>query len=152
MEKDELFETLTPIIREIIDDSNSLVPKMQKICEVLSEKVEYYDWLGFYIMEEGMLHLGPYVGEETEHSVIEIGRGICGQAANLKATFISKDVSKEENYLSCSFKVKSEIVVPIINGSKVFGVIDVDSHTMDAFSEDDKVFLEWVAKAISSIL
>jgi len=152
MNKEELFEKLAPIIRVVIDGGENLVPKLQTICKLLNENVEYYDWVGFYFLEEGMLHLGPYVGSETEHGEIELGRGICGQAANLKATFISDDVNKEDNYLSCNIHVKSEIVVPILNNGKVFGELDIDSHSLSAFSEEDKVFLEWVAKAIASIL
>ncbi len=152
MNKEELFEKLTPIIRVVIDGGESIVLKFQTVCKFLNKNVEYYDWVGFYFLEEGMLHLGPYVGSETEHGKIELGKGLCGQAANLKATFISDDVNKEDNYLSCNIHVKSEIVVPILNNGKVFGVLDIDSHTISAFSDEDKVFLEWVTKAIASIL
>ncbi|MCK5744031.1 MAG: GAF domain-containing protein, partial [Caldisericia bacterium] len=74
MNKEELFEKLTPIIRVVIDGGENLVPKLQTICSLLNENVEYYDWVGFYFLEEGMLHLGPYVGSETEHGEIELGK------------------------------------------------------------------------------
>lgn len=152
MSKEQTFENLTPRVRGTIDGDSRLVSKLERVCSILKDEVDYYDWVGFYLLEEGMLHLGPFVGDDTEHDVIEIGRGICGQSANLKATFIIGDVSKEENYLSCGIKVKSEIVVPVIAGGKLFGVIDIDSHKISAFNNEDKVFLGWIAKAIASIV
>jgi len=150
MSKQDIFKQIKPEIKKVFGSSSRLVSKLRSICSILIDNIDYCDWAGFYILEEGMLHLGPFVGSETEHSVIEIGRGICGQVADKKETLIIDDVTKEDNYLSCSIKVKSEIVVPVIVDGKIFGVIDIDSHQKSAFSLEDKAFLEGVAKHISS--
>ncbi|MEJ5257682.1 MAG: diguanylate cyclase [Fervidobacterium sp.] len=123
---------------------------LQKVCELLDRNVPYYNWTGFYLMdEEGMLVLGPYVGEPTEHVRIAVGKGICGQAAETKLTFVVQDVTQETNYLSCSPHVKSEIVVPIFrNDGSVFGEIDIDSHYKAPFDERDREFLEWIAQQL----
>jgi len=152
MNKESIFENLTPKMLEIINSGESLDAILANISHSLHNSIDYYDWVGFYIMENGKLELGPYVGAATDHTTIEVGQGICGQAADLRATFVVDDVTKEDNYLSCSINVKSEIVVPIFKGTNVFGEIDIDSHTPSAFDESDKVFLEWLAKALSSIL
>lgn len=82
---------------------------------------------------------------------IHFGEGICGQAAERKETFIVQDVSKETNYLSCSLKVKSEMVVPIFKNGKVVGELDIDSHTLSPFTSDDREFLENVCSIVSSL-
>jgi GAF domain-containing protein len=125
---------------------------LQAICELLKSKVSYYDWVGFYIADEQkqQLILGPYIGEPTEHTRISFGQGICGQAAAIKKPLIVQDVSKETNYLSCSVRVMSEIVLPIMKGDHVLGELDIDSHTISPFSEKDTRLLtgicEFVAK------
>ena len=122
--------------------------KLKNICEILYKDVKHYNWVGFYFLKNDRLLLGPYVGEPTEHTNIGIGEGICGQAAALKKTFIVQDVSKENNYLSCSPKVKSEIVIPIIKDNKIIGELDIDSHYKDVFTDKDNDLLNNVVEKI----
>jgi len=98
------------------------------------------------------LVLGPFEGEHTEHTRIPFGRGICGQAAQLERTFLVQDISKEKNYLSCSTNVKSEIVVPIFKNKKVIGELDIDSHVLSPFTEQDEAFLKKVSEMVSRII
>jgi GAF domain-containing protein len=95
--------------------------------------------------------LGPYLGAPTEHVKIAFGQGICGQAAERKETFVVQDVSKETNYLSCSIKVKAEIVVPIFKDEKIVGELDIDSHTANPFTEEDKTYLEKICEELKKI-
>ncbi|MBM7559220.1 GAF domain-containing protein [Marinitoga litoralis] len=145
-EKKALFAKLLSQIEKYIYDNKDINKVMEKIVEILYNNVDYYNWVGFYLTDENdknMLNLGPYLGEPTEHVKIPFGSGICGQAAATKNTFVVQDVSKESNYLSCSEKTKSEIVVPIIDKSgNVFGELDIDSHKLEPFTVDDSQFLE----------
>ena len=134
------------------DDPNKA---LQIVCELLKEEVPHYDWVGFYLTDpnaERELVLGPFSGAPTEHVRIPFGHGICGQAAERKQTFIVPDVAAETNYLSCSPHVKSEIVLPILKAGEVMGELDIDSHTIDAFSEEDRAFLLKVCYAVSRLL
>ena len=141
MNIEELKSAITAITR------GSFENPLYEICRLLSEGVGHYDWVGYYLVkdEPRLLHLGPFVGEPTEHRVIPFGSGICGQAAERREVFVVPDVSAETNYLSCSWKVKSEIVVPIIHGERVLGEIDIDSHQVDPFTDEDSTLLDWVA-------
>lgn len=116
---------------------------LQQLCQLLADRVDYYNWVGFYIVEPGgtTLRLGPYVGEPTDHVVIPFGRGICGQAAATGKTFLIQDVSSETNYLSCSICVRSEIVLPIYKDAKVVAELDIDSHTLAPFTTEDEAAL-----------
>jgi len=149
-DKDSLFnELLNQIMLLDKDDKRKF---MKEICEILYNNVPYYDWVGFYMInEKNLLELSEFVGEPTEHTEIPIGKGICGQAAEKKAVFIVQDVSKETNYLSCSPKVKSEIVIPIFKDGEVIGELDIDSHFIAPFDDRDKSFLEKICLEISRI-
>ena len=150
-----LFSQILPQVKEILAGPASTEEKLQALCEVLHSGVNWYDWVGFYMVDPDtprMLVLGPYVGEPTDHVRIPFGRGICGQAAERRETFLVDDVSEESNYLSCSLHVKSEIVVPIFKERVLVGELDIDSHTLEAFNEKDKTFLEGICELVGTIL
>ncbi len=148
------FNELKPKITEIT--SNSVISredKLLQICQFLKDSIDYYNWVGFYFAnhETQTLHLGPYIGAETDHILIPFGKGICGQVALSNSNFVVPDVSQQDNYIACSFTVKSEIVVPLFVDGINIGQIDIDSHTIDAFTEIDERFLEFVNKEIAKL-
>ena len=146
------FQELQPKISAIVADNNKVRDeKLLSICQLLNENVEYYNWVGFYFAnhESKTLHLGPYVGAETDHTVIPFGKGICGQVAESNANFVVPDVASQDNYIACSFTVKSEIVVPLFVNGQNIGQIDIDSHVIDPFTEADERFLEFVNQEVA---
>lgn len=154
-EKRELLNSLTEKVREIVNSELDRDGKLKAICKLLRDNVSNYDWVGLYLVgkkRQNELLLGPFEGEPTKHVRIPFGRGICGQAAELKKTFIVQDVSKQTNYLSCSPKVKSEIVVPIFKNGEIVGELDIDSHTLSPFTNEDKGFLEKICEILSKLL
>lgn len=149
------FETLKPQITTIISSENTSVnEKLTQVCEVLQNHIDYYNWVGFYFANEAerTLHLKAFAGEPTDHTVIPFGKGICGQVAISNTNFVVPDVKAQDNYIACSITVKSEIVIPLFKNGKNIGQIDIDSNTIDPFSEEDERFLEWVNKQVSEIL
>lgn len=148
------FEELKPKVTEITTNPTfSREEKLMQICELLSSSIDYYNWVGFYFAnhETQTLHLGPYVGAETDHTVIPFGKGICGQVAVSNANFVVPDVAAQDNYIACSFTVKSEIVVPLFVNGQNIGQIDIDSHVIDPFSDKDERFLEFVNEEIAKL-
>jgi GAF domain-containing protein len=149
------FDNLKPKVTEIVSNTNETIEnRLMQICELLEANVSYYDWVGFYFNngDKNELKLGPYVGEPTDHDIIPFGKGICGQVALSNTNFVVPDVSAQDNYLACSLTVKSEIVIPIfVNGINI-GQIDIDSKTVDPFSDADEHFLEFVCQEVSKIL
>ncbi|HKL16638.1 MAG TPA: GAF domain-containing protein [Balneolaceae bacterium] len=139
---------------EIINSSTARQEKLQKIAELLNSEVEVFDWTGFYLSsetEERMLELGPFVGEETDHTRIPYGTGICGQAADTLDTFVVQDVSEADNYLACSVDVKSELVVPIMKNGKFVAELDIDSHIKNAITDEHKNLCEWICKELETV-
>jgi GAF domain-containing protein len=148
------FEALKPQVSEII--SNLVISKEEKllkICELLHASIDYYNWVGFYFRNGSKeeLILGPYVGAATDHTVIPFGKGICGQVAVSNQNFVVPDVAAQDNYIACSFTVKSEIVVPLFVNGENIGQIDIDSHVLDPFTEADERFLEFVNIEIAKL-
>lgn len=128
--------------------------KLEKVCHLLDQEISYFNWTGFYFKngDKDELILGPYVGAPTDHTIIPYGKGICGQVAVSNETFVVPDVNEESNYLSCSIDTKAEIVVPIFKDGKNIGQIDIDSHTKDPFTDEDRELLEWLCNEVSKIL
>ncbi|HEX9151997.1 MAG TPA: GAF domain-containing protein [Flavobacterium sp.] len=148
------FQELQPKVSEIILNTTlSRDEKLLAVCHLLSDAVDYYNWVGFYFanQETKTLHLGPYVGAATDHTVIPFGKGICGQVALSNENFVVPDVAAQDNYIACSFTVKSEIVVPLFVNGENIGQIDIDSHVLDPFTAADELFLEFVNQEIAKL-
>ena len=128
--------------------------RLLSICKLLEAKVPYYNWVGFYFRngDKDELKLGPYVGAPTDHTIIPFGKGICGQVALSNQNFVVPDVTAQDNYIACSITVKSEIVIPIFVGGENIGQIDIDSNTIDPFTQDDERFLEFVCAEVAQML
>lgn len=149
-----IFETLKPKVTAILQQTTpSREDKLLEICSLLKESIDYYDWVGFYFRngEKEELILGPYVGAPTDHTVIPFGKGICGQVAVSNQNFVVPDVQAQDNYIACSFTVKSEIVVPLFVNGENIGQIDIDSNVLNPFTEADERFLEFVNQEIAKI-
>ena len=138
-------------IKSILSNKDIWGGKMFKICDLIKKNLKRYDWVGFYFSDliNKNLKLIAFSGSKTEHTIIPFGRGVCGQVANSNKPLIITDVKSEKNYISCNINVKSEIVVPILIDNINIGQIDVDSNTINAFSNMDKIFLEEICELVS---
>ncbi len=142
-------------VKEILSNrQKSVNERLQLVCQYLQSEVEYYDWVGFYFADHDTqtLHLLTFAGEPTDHVAIPFGKGICGQVAVSDKNFVVGDVKAQDNYIACSIHVKSEIVVPLFKNDKNIGQIDIDSHSVNPFTEADERFLEFVNNEVSKIL
>ena len=151
---EELFAALLRQIDPLVAGDGSRDDKLRRTCELLDGGVGHYDWVGFYILDRAgaALELGPFVGEPTEHVRIELGKGVCGQAAQARKTLLINDVAREPNYLCCSPHVRSEIVVPVFDPAGAFvAELDIDSHTPAAFNDTDREFLEALCRPLSGL-
>jgi L-methionine (R)-S-oxide reductase len=129
---------------------------MKGITILLNREMLKYNWVGFYMLEDGAnppaLVLGHYQGAMTPHTRISLHQGICGAAASSGKTVVVDDVKKDSRYLACSLETKSEIVVPIFVRGKVVGELDIDSHFLAAFGEEDRELVEYCAELIGKRL
>ena len=141
-------------IKTILHASDTNVLKgLNHCCLYLRKKFSHFDWVGFYFSDFSTksLNLKAYSGDPTSHTTIPFGKGICGQVALSNENFLVPNVQEQDNYIACSFNVSSEIVIPLFLDGKNIGQIDVDSHKINAFSNNDELFLEACCNLISKI-
>ena len=143
---------LLTAIRSGVAASPNADAAMKQVVQLLKDAMPHYSWVGIYLIDGDELVLGPFLGKPSPHTRIPLGRGICGAAATEKATIIVDDVNADPRYLACSIETKSEIVVPIMNGSEVLGEIDIDSDQPAAFGPSDRALLEQIAPLLAEAL
>ncbi|HWT45551.1 MAG TPA: GAF domain-containing protein [Vicinamibacterales bacterium] len=149
MDRGDLARAISSAIAAAPDAGAAL----QQTVELLKDGMPDYTWVGIYLMEgDRDLVLGPFVGKPSPHTRIPVGSGICGAAASEKSTIVVDDVNADSRYLACSIDTKSEIVVPIMDGARVLGEIDIDSDKPAAFGAADRGLLEPIAALLAERL
>lgn len=145
--KEEQYEELIPQIKALITGETDFIANLANISAALMEQFDWL-WVGFYLVKEGELVLGPFQGS-IACTRIKKGRGVCGTAWLEKKTLIVPDVDDFPGHIACSSLSKSEIVIPIIRVDEVIGVLDVDSLVLSRFDEVDQHYLEEIGALIS---
>ena len=144
--KEEMYKTIIPQIKAIIEGEPDLIANLANIAAALKEQFGWF-WIGFYLVKQDELVLGPFQGP-VACTRIKKGRGVCGSSWQLAETLIVPDVSKFAGHIACSSLSISEIVIPIIRNKEVIGVLDVDSEKPSFFDETDKKYLEIIVEQI----
>jgi L-methionine (R)-S-oxide reductase len=142
---EDALAVVTAAIRDEADASRA----MERVVQLLKQKLPSYTWVGIYLLEGHELVLGPFAGKPSPHTRIPLGSGICGAAATERETIVVDDVNADPRYLACSIETRSEIVVPILDSDRVLGEIDIDSDQPAAFGAADRKLLEAVAAALA---
>lgn len=139
--KKEMYATLLPQIKALVEGESNRVANLANVAAALKQTFGFF-WVGFYLVEDGELVLGPFQGP-IACTRIRYGRGVCGTAWKEGKTLIIPDVDKFPGHIACSSASRSEIVVPIYNKEKeVVGVLDIDSDRLAEFDETDREWLE----------
>jgi len=144
--KAEIYQSLIPQIKGLIDGESDLVANLANIAAALKEQFGWF-WVGFYLVKNDELVLGPFQGP-VACTRIKKGRGVCGASWQQAKTLIVPDVEKFPGHIACSSLSKSEIVVPVIRDNEVVAVLDVDSELFDLFDETDQQYLEEIVTLI----
>ncbi len=141
------YKLLAAQIKSLAEDEPNYIPVMSNASALLYENMEDLNWAGFYVMNKGSLMLGPFQGK-VACIRIELGKGVCGTAAQSNETQLVKDVHQFPGHIACDSASNSEIVVPIHAEGKVVAVLDIDSPSLGRFDEADKEGLEQFVKAL----
>ncbi len=142
----EKYESLIPQLKALIEDESEIVANMANVAAALKETFGFF-WVGFYRVDGEQLVLGPFQGP-VACTRIAYGRGVCGTAWKEGQTLLVPDVDQFPGHIACSSLSRSEIVVPAFKESKVCAVLDVDSDSLDAFSEMDAVYLQKIVSLL----
>lgn len=137
-------------LKALLDKEDWLITSLSNASALLNEYLNDINWVGFYLMQDGELVLGPFQGKSACVR-IKVGRGVCGTAVSEDKTQLVPDVHKFPGHIACDSASNSEIVVPVHHNGEVVGVLDIDSPLFDRFTEEDRVNLEESVKIIEDI-
>ena len=148
---EEIYKSLLVQIESLIDPHDPSLSNLANFTAALKDSFNKISWVGFYILKGTKLFLGPFQGKAA-CTEIEVGKGVCGTAAEKSETIIVENVDEFPGHIACDGGSKSEIVIPIIVNEKVWGVLDLDSYELSAFNEIDKEYLEKLCLILSNTL
>ena len=140
--KEEQYQSLIPQIQSLIDGEPDVIANMGNICAALKEQFNFL-WVGFYIVKNGVLVLGPFQGP-VACTRISYGKGVCGSSWKEKKVLIVPDVDEFPGHIACSSMSKSEIVIPVIRNKQVVAILDVDSSELNDFNHSDEKYLSQI--------
>lgn len=145
-DKAEKYRELLPQLHALVDTEVNRIANLANIAAALKQTFNFF-WVGFYLIEEDELVLGPFQGP-IACTRIRFGKGVCGTAWKEERTLIVPDVEQFPGHIACSSDSKSEIVVPVKRQGEVIGVLDIDSDALNSFDETDARFLEEICTYI----
>ena len=138
-------------LRSLADEDAHYIPLLANASALLNDALNDVNWVGFYLIRNGRLVLGPFQGRlACVH--IDLNRGVCGAAARLDQTQRVPDVHAFPGHIACDAASRSEIVVPIHRDGRVCAVLDIDSPLPNRFTEADQAALEAVVGTLEQIV
>ena len=136
-----MYKLINAQLEAMLTSCPNTISNMANASALLFNSLENLNWAGFYLMKDGELILGPFQGK-VACTVIKLGKGVCGTAAQKDETQLVKNVHEFPGHIACDCDSNSEIVIPVHKDGKVWGVLDIDSPMLGRFSEEDKKGLE----------
>ena len=143
------MDMLIEQLKSIIDPKYPLITNLSNATAVLNQ-LEDINWVGFYMVKEDGLYLGPFQGD-VACSFISFNKGVCGYCYTTKKSVVVPNVHEFKGHIACSSLSKSELVVPIKKDDEVIALIDIDSPIYDRFHNVELVLIEQVADTLSSL-
>ncbi|WP_432713476.1 GAF domain-containing protein [Pedobacter sp.] len=147
-DKEIQYQSLLPQIEALLTGEDDLIANLGNIAAALKEQFNWL-WVGFYLVKGDELVLGPFQGP-VACTRIRKGKGVCGTSWQQEQTLIVDDVDAFPGHIACSSASKSEIVLPLIKQSEVFGVMDVDSEHLAHFDQVDELYLNKIIKLLDA--
>ncbi|WP_017473414.1 GAF domain-containing protein [Amphibacillus jilinensis] len=149
--REKNYQLLLKQLEALIEDEQDQIANLSNSSALLNQFLDQVNWVGFYLMKDDELILGPFQGlPACVH--IQIGKGVCGTAVSERATQRIANVHQFLGHIACDAASQSEIVIPIIKNNEVIGVLDIDSPIVDRFDELDQKYLEKFVEILQKYL
>ncbi|MCG9597421.1 GAF domain-containing protein [Vibrio sp. Isolate25] len=149
--KIEHYHRLTKQAVALLESEKDLIANLSNLSALLNMELEELNWVGFYLMKEGELVLGPFQGKPACVR-IPVGRGVCGTAVAMNTVQRIHDVREFEGHIACDAASNSEIVIPFSINGNIVGVLDIDSPKVGRFSETDEEGLTFLMSEVEKLL
>ena len=145
--KETNYNLLGKQLASLIEDETNLIAILSNTSALLNDNLDQINWVGFYLIENNELILGPFQGHPAcVH--ISRGKGVCGTAVANNQTQLVDDVNTFPGHIACDANSKSEIVVPIHVDNEIIGVLDIDAPITQRFSKGDQQGLEEIVSIL----
>lgn len=149
--KEERYQALIPQIKALMSGETDAIANLGNCCAALKDVFGFF-WVGFYLVKNEGLVLGPFQGPVACTRIAK-GKGVCGACWASERSIIVPDVDAFPGHIACSSLSKSEIVIPLLHNGKVVAVLDVDSDELAAFDQTDELYLSelctWIGENFS---
>ncbi|HYK73687.1 MAG TPA: GAF domain-containing protein [Pseudoneobacillus sp.] len=139
--KKENYALVKKQLKALIEDEKNQIANLSNASALLNQFLDRINWVGFYLMDDKELVLGPFQGLPACVR-IPVGKGVCGTAIAKRETILVEDVHQFPGHIACDAASQSEIVIPLIKNGDILGVLDIDSPEKSRFDEEDKQNLE----------
>ena len=144
------YDLLDRQLAALLGDETDRLANAANFVALLYQALDDVNWLGIYVLRGDELVLGPFQGLPACVR-IGMGKGVCGTAAASRSTQRVPDVHAFPGHIACDAASRSELVVPLLAGDQLFGVLDIDSPSLDRFSEADQSGVEQLCRTWSGI-
>lgn len=148
---EQKYNTLCKQLEALLEGEHDFIANLSNASALLNQFLENINWVGFYLMKNDELVLGPFQGLPACVR-IPIGRGVCGTAAQKKETIVVDDVHAFPGHIACDVRSNSEIVIPLIQQNELIGVLDIDSPIKSRFSKEEQKGLEQFVQTLLQLL
>ena len=145
--KPALYAALTQEIRGLVEGERDLIANLANAAALLFYALEDVNWVGFYLLKDGELVVGPFQGRPACVR-IALGKGVCGTSAMQRTSVVVPNVHEFPGHIACDSASNSEVVTPMIRHGELLGVLDIDSPTFNRFDEEDRAGLEAFVEAL----
>ena len=141
------YEELLTIAPSLVGDND--ITTLSNISALLNMYMDNINWVGFYILKNNELILGPFQGKPACTN-IKVGKGVCGTCIEKKETIIVKNVHEFKGHIACDSASNSEICIPLYDKSNnLYGLLDIDSPILNRFNDIDKMNLEKICEIVN---
>lgn len=148
---EERYKLMHLLVESQLKTEKDFIANLSNISAIIKSGLHDTNWVGFYLYKDNQLVLGPFQGLPA-CCRIEIGSGVCGNAALNRKTLRVDNVHNFDGHIACDSASNSEIVVPLIKEDELIGVLDIDSPNFNTFSEIDEMFLEKIVETIVNFI
>lgn len=148
--REDNYNLLIKQLTSLLEGEKNTIANLSNASALLNQFLDRINWVGFYLMEDGELVLGPFQGLPACVR-IPLGRGVCGTAAAQLKTIRVEDVHLFPGHIACDAASQSEIVIPMVDNGKLIGVLDIDSPEKNRFDQLDQQKLEEFVTALMKV-
>lgn len=142
--KPQLYEELAVQASAMLEGEKDPVANAANLASLIWHILPDLNWAGFYFLRGDQLVVGPFQGKPACVR-IAVGKGVCGTAAEQRESLIVPNVHEFPGHIFCDSASNSEIVVPLVDGGRLLGVLDLDSPKLARFDDTDRAGLELIA-------